>query len=294
MVARYAIGVDFGTASGRAILVDVADGRQVATAVQPYRHGVIDERLPYPDEAVALPPDWALQDPDDYLRVLQTAVPTVIRAADVDPRDVIGIGIDFTSCTMLPARADGVALAQLPEFRSRPARLGQALEAPRGAAPGRPDQRGRRTHRASRGSTRYGGRISSEWFFSKALQILDEAPGDLRRGRPPDRGRRLGRLAAHRGRDPQRVHGRLQGHVVQARRIPGRRRTSAALDPRFAIGRRRQDAPRPPAGGRPSRRALRGGGGLDRAAARDRGRGRERRCPRRRPGRDRHRSPAGW
>ena len=61
-MSRYAIGVDFGTGSGRAILVDVADGSQLATAVEPYRNGVIDERLPEPDERVILPPDWALQD----------------------------------------------------------------------------------------------------------------------------------------------------------------------------------------------------------------------------------------
>src|SRR5258707_12479165 len=66
-VASYAIGVDFGTASGRAILVDVADGRQLATAVSEYSNGVIDEVLPLDERRVVLPPDWALQDPDDYI-----------------------------------------------------------------------------------------------------------------------------------------------------------------------------------------------------------------------------------
>ena len=60
---RYAIGVDFGTESGRAVLVDCADGRELGTAVYPYRNGVIDEHLPAPDEDVQLEPDWALQDP---------------------------------------------------------------------------------------------------------------------------------------------------------------------------------------------------------------------------------------
>jgi L-ribulokinase len=70
-LSRYAIGVDFGSESGRAIIVDVADGRQLATAVYPYSNGVIDERLPLSDRTVKLPPDWALQDPEDYLRVFQ-------------------------------------------------------------------------------------------------------------------------------------------------------------------------------------------------------------------------------
>src|SRR5262245_34208636 len=95
-VGKYAIGVDYGTESGRAVLVDVADGRQLATSVTPYRSGVIDERLPAPHQDVVLPPDWALQDADDYLDVLKTAVPAVIREAGVDPADIIGIGVDVT------------------------------------------------------------------------------------------------------------------------------------------------------------------------------------------------------
>ena len=174
-MSRYAIGVDFGTASGRAVLVDVADGSQLATAVQPYRNGVIDERLPDPDGAVVLPPDWALQDPDDYLLVLRTAVPAVVRDAGVDPADVIGIGIDFTACTMLPAKADGTALCQLPAFRSNPHAWVKLWK--HHAAQPEAD----RINEVARTTgqpwlDRYGGKISSEWFFSKALQILDEAP----------------------------------------------------------------------------------------------------------------------
>ncbi len=88
-MSKYAIGVDFGTESGRAVLVDVADGRQLATAVSAYSHGVIDERLPLSDRDVPLPPDWALQDPDDYLRVFQHTIPAVLRESGVDPAKVI-------------------------------------------------------------------------------------------------------------------------------------------------------------------------------------------------------------
>ncbi len=172
---RYAIGVDFGTESGRAVLVDVADGRQVATAVSPYSHGVIDERLPIADREVRLGPDWALQDPEDYLRVFKEAIPAVLRDAAVDPAEVIGVGIDFTACTMLPATADGTPLCVLPELRANPHAWVKLWK--HHAAQPEAD----RINEAARATgqpwlDRYGGRISSEWFFSKALQILDEAP----------------------------------------------------------------------------------------------------------------------
>src|SRR5688500_16715042 len=108
MSPKYALGIDFGTESGRALLVDVADGREIATAVHAYGNGVIDERLPQSN--VRLEPDWALQDPDDYIEVLKRTVPAVLAESGVDPADVIGIGIDFTACTMLPVLADGTPL----------------------------------------------------------------------------------------------------------------------------------------------------------------------------------------
>jgi L-ribulokinase len=174
-VTRYAIGVDFGTESGRAVLVNVADGRQVATAVSAYSHGVIDERLPLPDHDVPLPPDWALQDPEDYLRVFKEAVPAVLDQAGANARDVVGIGIDFTACTMLPAKGDGTPLCVLPELRANPHAWAKLWK--HHAAQPEAD----RINAVARATgqpwlDRYGGRISSEWFFSKALQILDEAP----------------------------------------------------------------------------------------------------------------------
>ena len=174
-MARYAIGVDFGTASGRAILVDVADGRQLATAVSEYSHGVIDDVLPLDDRRIVLPPDWALQDPEDYIRVFRETVPAVLRESGVDPTDVIGLGLDFTACTMLPTTADGTPLATLPQFRANPhawVKLWKHHAA-------QPDADRINAVAEATGQPwldRYGGRISSEWFFSKALQILDEAP----------------------------------------------------------------------------------------------------------------------
>ena len=117
-MAKYAIGVDFGTESGRALLVDVADGREVASAVHSYANGVIDERLP--GSGLRLSPDWALQDPNDYLEVLKHAVPAMMRESGVSADDVIGLGIDFTACTMMPVKASGAPLCFLPEWRDNP------------------------------------------------------------------------------------------------------------------------------------------------------------------------------
>jgi L-ribulokinase len=174
-VAGYAIGVDFGTTSGRAILVDIADGRQLATAVSEYSHGVIDEALPIDGRRVVLPPDWALQDPDDYLRVLRQAVPEVLRQSGVDPSHVIGLGIDFTACTMLPTTADGTPLAQDPGLRANP-HAWVKLWKHHAAQPEADRINAVATATGQPWLDRYGGRISSEWFFSKALQILEEAP----------------------------------------------------------------------------------------------------------------------
>ena len=174
-MARYAIGVDFGTGTGRAILVDVADGRQLATAVSEYANGVIDDALPLPGRTVQLAPDWALQDPEDYIRVFRETIPSVIGQSGIDPHDVIGLGVDFTACTMLPTTADGTPLAMIPAYRANP-HAWVKLWKHHAAQPEADRINAVATATGQDWLERYGGRISSEWFFSKALQILDEAP----------------------------------------------------------------------------------------------------------------------
>lgn len=170
---RYAIGVDFGTESGRALLVDISNGAEIAVAVHPYANGVIDETLP--NTSIRLEPDWALQDPNDYLEVFKRAIPAVLRESGVDPADVIGIGIDFTACTMLPTTSDGTPLCFMAEWRDNPhawVKLWKHHAA-------QPEANQLNQIAAELGYTflnRYGGKISSEWFFPKAWQILAEAP----------------------------------------------------------------------------------------------------------------------
>jgi len=169
----YTIGVDFGTESGRALLVDVADGREIATAVFPYPHGVMDQHLP--GSSKPLPPDWALQDPADYLDVFHHTIPAVLKESGVNPADVIGLGVDFTSCTILPTTADGTPLSFLPEYRDQPHAWVKLWK--HHASQPQADQITETARRMNQSwLNRYGGKISSEWLFSKALQILQEAP----------------------------------------------------------------------------------------------------------------------
>ena len=174
-MASYVIGVDFGTESGRAVVIDAADGRELGSSVYAYSNGVIDEALPAPDADIRLAPEWALQDPQDYIRTLQQAIPAAIEAAGIDAAEVIGVGTDFTACTMLPVRADGTPLATTPEFRRDP-HAWVKLWTHHAAQPEADLINATARERGEAWLPRYGGKISSEWFYSKALQILDEAP----------------------------------------------------------------------------------------------------------------------
>jgi L-ribulokinase len=167
----YVIGVDFGTLSGRAVVVRVADGAELASAVHPYEHGVVERTLPATGQQ--LPPDWALQMPGDWLQVLRTAVPEALAASGVDPAQVIGIGTDFTACTVLPTTADGTPLSELERFRDRP-HAHPKLWKHHAAQPHADRINALAEERGETWLARYGGRISSEWQFAKALQVLEE------------------------------------------------------------------------------------------------------------------------
>jgi L-ribulokinase len=169
----YTIGMDFGTLSGRAVLVDTRDGTEVATAVFDYPSGVIDHMLP--STGKLLPPEWALQDPLDYIEVIKQTIPAVLKESGVDAAEVIGLGIDFTACTMMPVKADGTPLRAMDDWAGKPHAWVKLWK--HHASQPQADQINETARQM--GETwlnRYGGKISSEWFFSKALQILEEAP----------------------------------------------------------------------------------------------------------------------
>ena len=171
-MGKYTIGIDFGSLSGRALLLDISTGEEMASSVYEYPHGVMDKELPSGEK---LGSDYALQHPMDYLEVLYNTIPQVIKSSGVNPKDIVAIGTDFTACTMIPCKADGTPLCFLDEYKHNPHawvklwkhhaaqyeanRLNEIAE-----------QRGEEWLK------NYGGKISSEWAIPKLMQICDEAP----------------------------------------------------------------------------------------------------------------------
>ncbi|MGM7778470.1 ribulokinase [Arthrobacter sp. KNU-44] len=179
---HYVIGVDYGTLSGRAVVVRVRDGKELGSGVFDYPHAVITEALPGdladgPDgTGVRLPGEWALQVPEDYREVLRHAVPAAVRDAGIDPAAVVGIATDFTACTMVPVKADGTPLSELPGFANRPHAYVKLWR--HHAAQGQADRiNALAAELGEAWLPRYGGLISSEWEFAKGLQLLEEDPG---------------------------------------------------------------------------------------------------------------------
>ena len=171
-MSKYTIGIDFGTQSARALVVEVSTGRELMYATMEYPHNVMDETLP---DGQKLPPDWALQHPQDYLNCIAHVIPEAMQKSGVEAKDIIGVGIDFTACTMIPVRADGTPLCFMEEYKANPhawIKLWKHHAAQ--------DEANRLNEIAQeRGEAflaRYGGKISSEWMFPKIWQTLNEAP----------------------------------------------------------------------------------------------------------------------
>jgi len=170
---HYVIGVDFGTLSGRAVVVRVSDGAELGSSVHEYESAVMDKTLG--SSGKALPADWALQDPQDYVSVLKHAVHGAVQAAGISSADVVGIATDFTACTMVPVLADGTPLSSLEQFRDRP-HAWVKLWKHHAAQPHADRINDVARTRGETWLARYGGQISSEWELAKGLQILEEDP----------------------------------------------------------------------------------------------------------------------
>lgn len=169
---RYSIGVDFGTLSGRAVLVNVYTGEEVEYSVYEYPHQVMYNQLP---SGKKLPHDWALQHPQDYLDVLSSTIQSLLKKTNISPDKVIGLGIDFTACTVMPIKEDGTPLCFLDEYKDRPhayVKLWKHHAAQDLANQLNSIGEGIREEWLSR----YGGKTSSEWLFPKLWQILREDP----------------------------------------------------------------------------------------------------------------------
>ncbi|MEV7606622.1 ribulokinase [Paenarthrobacter sp. NPDC089322] len=170
---QFVIGVDYGTLSGRAVVVRVSDGAELGSGVFEYPHAVVSDRLPATGQR--LPADWALQVPNDYRDVLRNAVPAAVVDAGIDPAHVVGIATDFTACTMVPTTADGTPLNEVERFADRPHAYVKLWR--HHAAQPQADRINKLAEeRGEAWLPRYGGLISSEWEFAKGLQLLEEDP----------------------------------------------------------------------------------------------------------------------
>ena len=170
---QYSIGVDYGTNSVRALVIDIGSGEEIATAVFDYPSGEAGILLDSAD------PNLARQNPADYLEGFYRSVADALRMATRTDRfsidQVVGIGIDTTGSTPIPVNQDGVALATLDEFRDNLAAHAWLWKDHTSHA-----EAEEITQAAKQGGFPYlakcGGIYSSEWFWAKILHCLRTAP----------------------------------------------------------------------------------------------------------------------
>lgn len=169
---KYSIGIDYGTLSARALLLDLETGEEIAVSEYAYPHGVMERQLP---SGKKLGLDWALQDPQDYLLALKETIQEVLKKSGIQPEQIIGIGVDFTSCTILPVKKDGTPLCQLEAYQQEPHAYVKLWK--HHAAQYCADILNQTAEkRKEQWLSLYGGKISSEWLLPKVMQIAKEAP----------------------------------------------------------------------------------------------------------------------
>lgn len=169
---KYVIGIDYGTLSARAVLVNTGDGTIVAQSEYVYPHAILNDGY---FQGITLKKTDAFQHPQDYLDGLSYVVKNVLSESSVCPENVVGIGMDFTACTPLPVLEDGTPLCFLEEFRNEPqayVKLWKHQSAQKEAAA--ITQAAEKT--GAPWLEYYGGKISAEWFFPKLWELLHKAP----------------------------------------------------------------------------------------------------------------------
>lgn len=171
MSCKYVIGLDYGTLSGRAILVRCSDGVIVATEIKEYQHGVIDAYLP--DKRTKLSVNWALQYPQDYLDVLEITISSLLKTSKVDKKDIIGMAIDFTASTILPIDKNAEPLCMKTAFLNRPHAYVK-LWKHHGAQKEADEINDILESAHEFENPRFGGKISSELLGPKVLEMIHQ------------------------------------------------------------------------------------------------------------------------
>jgi L-ribulokinase len=173
-MSKYVIGLDFGTNSCRSLIVDVANGKELAGHVFPYPSGkdgvIVDSADPH----------LARQNPVDYLRGIEVTIKKALKKAKAvhskfSPKDVIGIGVDTTGSSPMPVDADGQALCFDKKFKKNPSAMVWLWKDHTGFA-----EAALITETAAKFCPHYltkiGGTYSSEWWWSKILHCKNIAP----------------------------------------------------------------------------------------------------------------------
>lgn len=175
--SRYAIGLDFGTLTARGVLVDIANGKEVAVSICGYQDAVIDQMLP--EDNHPLPADFALQNPQDYEYALESILKDVWRKGGIRAEQVVGIGVDFTACAMLPLDRNLKPLCYNPRFRKNPhswVKIWKHKAARRDA-----HTFNRVAQERNESFLRnYGNFADAQMFFPKILETLNQAPNVYR------------------------------------------------------------------------------------------------------------------
>ena len=169
---KYLIGIDFGTLSARALLMDAQSGEELATSEFFYPHGVMDKTLP---SGHPLPSKYALQHPQDYLDALKSTVSGVLHQSGVAREDVVALGIDFTTCTVVPMSEDGTPLCMLDGLENEPHAYVK-LWKHHGALPYAEEINRIAMERGEAWLDWFGGSVSCEWLLPKIVEVLREAP----------------------------------------------------------------------------------------------------------------------
>lgn len=167
------VGLDFGTLSCRGVAIDSEDGRVIATAESPYRHGVIEGRMAHKD--IPLPPEWYLQDPEDWLESMTTVVRGLLKNGNIPPEAVAALGTDFTSCTLIPCRKDGTPLCLEERFKDEP-NAWPKLWKHHGAQIYVEEIEKKAKEHTTWLREYFGNAVSCEWAFPKILQVVRESP----------------------------------------------------------------------------------------------------------------------
>lgn len=169
---NYTLGIDYGTLSARISIVDCENGNEIASKELSYPHGVLEEALP---DGTPLPSDWALQVPADYMLAITETLPELIKESGIDAESIKGVGVDFTSCTVIPVTSDGTPLCELEEYKSHPHAYAKLWK--HHGAQNEADLINRvAEERGEKWFANYGSRISCEFAYPKILQTLNEAP----------------------------------------------------------------------------------------------------------------------